>query len=403
MGNTAHMMNPAFNHPAHNNHMWGNNNSNPYGVHHMHPPNPHNLPQWAPGPHQHMWHEYQDPNRVTLYDLCTKGTKAFEEAEQKRKEAASRHTSSGLSRAEQKELQDFRQARAKESHNAWLHSCRNTWLQTQQAADLHIEFVYHVPVKCKVGGTELVAEWLQGEFKLINHRFKLRFTTKAGKETEMSLQRIAENKLTFLGLGVEDDSTITILKLPLSCINTTTTISIDSCPVGIAVELPKCALPERRCRKRSTKPSTLTSTLTRTLTRLPQQKSHQDAACDSSDSDMASSDPFAPITPLVGFDPFAASAAQSQSQDDSCISEQTSMRSDEEKICSSDTSPVSQVNEAALEQELVQDTEHDEQAEIDAFEAFFGTYDPFESMDSHMDVQDTDGSESQGPDGLLGL
>merc|ERR1712146_245897 len=148
-----------------------------------------------------------------------------------------------------------------------------------------------------------------------------------------------------------DDSTITILKLPLSCINTTTTISIDSCPVGIAVELPKCALPERRCRKRSTKPSTLT----RTLTRLPQQKSHQDAACDSSDSDMASSDPFAPITPLVGFDPFAASAAQSQSQDDSCISEQTSMRSDEEKICSSDTSPVSQVNEAAREQELVQD------------------------------------------------
>merc|ERR1712230_57824 len=151
-----------------------------------------------------------------------------------------------------------------------------------------------------------------------------------------------------------------------------------------------------------TKPSTLTSTLTGTLTRLPQQKSHQDAACDSSDSDMASSDPIAPITPLVGFDPFAASAAQSQSQDDSCISEQTSMRSDEEKICSSDTSPVSQVNEAAREQELVQDTEH-EQAEIDAFEAFFGTYDPFESMDSHMDVQDTDGSESQGPDGLLGL
>merc|ERR1711998_625529 len=258
----THMMNPAYNHTSHH-HLWANNDNamyagNPYGVHHMHPPNPHNLPQWAPGPHQHTWPEYQDPHAVTLYDLCTKGTKAFEEAEQKRKEAASRH--SGFSRAEQKELQDFRQARATESHNRWLQSCRSV---PQQAADLHIEVVYHVPVKCTVGGTELVAEWLQREFKLINHRFKLRFTTKAGKETEMSLQRIAENKLTFLGLGVEDDSTITILKQPLSCINTTTTNSIDSCPVGIAVELPKCALPERRCRKRSTKPSTLTSTLTR--------------------------------------------------------------------------------------------------------------------------------------------
>merc|ERR1711939_318228 len=222
---TQRMMNPTFNLSAHNNHVWGNNvmYGNPCGVHHMHAYNPNNLPEWTPGPHQHMCHDYQDPNGVTLYDLCTKGTKAFEEAEQKRKQASS---DSRLSNCERKELDAFRLSRAKESHNTWLHSCLSV---PQKAVDLHIEFVYQSPVKRTVGGTELVAECLKREFKLRNHRFKLQFTTKSGKDTEMSLQRIAENKLTFLGLGVEDDSTVTIRKQPLSCTNTTTKNSIDSC------------------------------------------------------------------------------------------------------------------------------------------------------------------------------
>merc|ERR1719502_2260115 len=263
--------------PAYNNQMFGN----PCGVHHpthsarayihhgSQPPNPYALPQ-----HQHVW-QYRDPNEPTLYDavagLYKWGSEAWTQY-QKRKDFQDRETNG----------------------TSLPYNPETFWKNVPKAKAtqlLHIEVVHHDRVvPCSVSGTELVADCLQREVKLRNYRWlKIHFTNGSGKETSMSLQRVAEKSLSFLALGVKDGSTITIRKQPISCVsirrgtavesNITGTLGKeDSCPAQ-----PNYPKSERKCSKRSTKPRGSK------LTGSAQPKSHEDTAC--SDTDV--SDPFA--------------------------------------------------------------------------------------------------------------
>merc|ERR1712188_176545 len=107
----------------------------------------------------------------------------------------------------------------------------------------------------------------------------------------------------------------------------------------------------------------------------------KDAACTNTDM----SDPFVPITPLVGFDPFAPSSeVAAQSPDGLSTVQQMS------------TTPSGQVCSTLLPEGGASETAHDQEA-TNAFEAFFGTGDPFESLDSAIDEFDPFAAPQQMP------
>merc|ERR1711907_817008 len=174
----AQLMNPAYSNP-----MFGS----PYGV-----------PQWPPGPHQHTWHTYRDPNEPTLYDAVAGLCKCGSEASKQYKE--------------RKDIQD------RETNGTSLpYNPEKFWKDVPKAKAtqlLHIQVIHHDGVvPCSVQGTELVSDCLQRDLKLKNHRgLKIHFTNASGKEISISLQHAAEKLLTFLALGVSDGSTITIRK-----------------------------------------------------------------------------------------------------------------------------------------------------------------------------------------------
>merc|ERR1711907_75155 len=378
MGNRAQLMNPAHSNPMFGNpcgvhnpatSTWTYVHYGSSGIHQWQPPNPHGMPQWAPGPHQHTWHTYRDPNEPTLFDAVAGLYKCGSEAWKQYKQ--------------RKDFQD------RETNGTSLpYNPGEFWKNVPEAKAtqlLHIEVIHHDRVvPCSVRGTELVADCLQRELKLKNHRgLKIHFTNASSKETSIALQHAAEKSLTFLALGVNDGSTITIRKQPICCVsireatqptakcNTTAQRNEGSCPVQ-----PKCPKSEQKCSKRSTKirgskPSTST-----------QATSHKDAACSITDM----SDPFAPSAPPVGFDPFTAtSEAHAQSPDGLSGLQQTST-THSRQVCSNlhpDTS-------------MLSDTAHDQEA-TNAFEAFFGTGDPFESLDSAIDEFDRFAAPQQMP------